>query len=89
VIDSYKLFRSDRQIRRGEGAALYVKNWIDCTKLSLKNSNTQVKNLRVKIETKPTKGTLWLVSTTGHTIKKRRLIKSSFFDCRKHHACRP
>ncbi|KAK4826957.1 hypothetical protein QYF61_012806 [Mycteria americana] len=56
VIDGYKLFRRDRQGRRGRGVALYAKNWIDCTELSLKNSNVQVESLWVKIRDQANKG---------------------------------
>ncbi|GAB0207707.1 hypothetical protein GRJ2_003236400 [Grus japonensis] len=45
AIDSYKLFRSDRRGRMGGGIALYVKKWIDCEELSLKNSHKQVESL--------------------------------------------
>ena len=37
----YKLFRRNWQGRRGRGIALYVKKWIDCEELSLKNSHKQ------------------------------------------------
>ena len=39
AIDGYRLFRRDRQGRRGGGVALYIKRWIECEKLSLKNSH--------------------------------------------------
>ncbi|PKU48939.1 glycerol kinase [Limosa lapponica baueri] len=38
AIDGYKLFRRDRQGRRGRGVALYVKEWIECEEMSLKLS---------------------------------------------------
>lgn len=34
------------------------------------------------------KETLWLESTTGHTIKERMWMKGSFFSYRKQHTCR-
>ncbi|KAK4810454.1 LOW QUALITY PROTEIN: hypothetical protein QYF61_004234 [Mycteria americana] len=56
VIDGYKLFRRDRQGRRGGGVALYAKNGTDCTELSLKSSNAQVESLWVKIRDQANKG---------------------------------
>ncbi|PKU36968.1 hypothetical protein llap_12730 [Limosa lapponica baueri] len=38
AIEGYKLFRRDRQGRRGRGVALYVKEWIECEEMSLKPS---------------------------------------------------
>ena len=45
AIDGYRLFRRDRRGRRGGGVALYVKKWIDCEELSLKNGHEQVESL--------------------------------------------
>ncbi|XP_075576257.1 myosin heavy chain, skeletal muscle, adult-like [Pelecanus crispus] len=56
VIDGYKLFRRDRQGRRGGGLALCVQNGIDCTELSLKNGKAQVESLRSKIRDQANKG---------------------------------
>ena len=33
AMDGYKLFRRDRQGRRGGGAALYVRDYFDCLEL--------------------------------------------------------
>ncbi|KAK4815971.1 hypothetical protein QYF61_010839 [Mycteria americana] len=44
------------QGRRGGGVVFYVKNGIDCTELSLKNSNVQVESLWVKIIDQANKG---------------------------------
>lgn len=44
--DSYKLFRRDRQERRGRQFALSI--LLDCTNLSLKNSNGQVNSLKIR-----------------------------------------
>ncbi|PKU38486.1 nipped-b-like protein [Limosa lapponica baueri] len=38
AVEGYKLFRRDRQGRRGGGVALYVKEWIKCEEVSLKPS---------------------------------------------------
>ncbi|PKU32961.1 mitochondrial fission process protein 1 [Limosa lapponica baueri] len=56
VIDDYKLFRRNRQGRRGGGVAVDAKTSTDCTELSLKNSNVQVKSLWVKIRNQAKKG---------------------------------
>ncbi|KAK4806761.1 hypothetical protein QYF61_005557 [Mycteria americana] len=58
AIDGYRLFRRDRQGRRGRGVALYIKKWIECEELSLKNSHKQVKSLWVRIRDRSNKGNL-------------------------------
>ena len=58
AIDGYRLFRRDRQGRRGGGVALYIKKWIDCEELSLKNSQEQVESLWVRIRDRGNKGNL-------------------------------
>ena len=58
AIDGYKLFRRDRRGRRGREVALYVKKWIDCEELSLKNSHEQVESLWVRIRDRGNKGNL-------------------------------
>ncbi|GAB0203009.1 hypothetical protein GRJ2_002766500 [Grus japonensis] len=45
AIDGYKMYRRDRRRRRAGGVALYIKKWIDCEELSLKNSHKQVESL--------------------------------------------
>ena len=57
AINGYRLFRRDRG-RRGGGVALYLKKWIDCEELSLKNSHKQVESLRVRIGDRGNKGNL-------------------------------
>ena len=42
-------FRRDTQGRRGGGVALYVKKWIDCKKLPMRNSHDQTESLWVTI----------------------------------------
>ncbi|GAB0203436.1 hypothetical protein GRJ2_002809200 [Grus japonensis] len=58
AINGYRLFRRDRRGRRGRGVALYVKKWIDCEELSLKNSHKQVESLWVRIRDQGNKGNL-------------------------------
>lgn len=53
AVDGYKLFLRNR----GRGPCSLPK-WIDCTDLSLKTSNAQVRNLLVKIRDKDNKGNL-------------------------------
>ena len=57
-IEDYRLFRRDRQSRRGGGVALYVRKWIDCKELCLRNSHDQVESLWVKIKDWSSKGHL-------------------------------
>ncbi|KAK4816578.1 hypothetical protein QYF61_017968 [Mycteria americana] len=47
AINGYRLFRRDRQRRRGGGVALYIKKWTECEELSL-NNHKQVKSLRLQ-----------------------------------------
>lgn len=49
MIEGYKLFRKDKQDRRGMGVALYLKKCIDCKELPLRNSRDQVESFWVKI----------------------------------------
>ncbi|KAK4810861.1 hypothetical protein QYF61_008833 [Mycteria americana] len=58
AINGYRLFRRDRRGRRGGGVALYIKEWIDCEELSLKNSHKQVESLWVRIGDRGNKGNL-------------------------------
>jgi len=58
VIDSCRLFRRDRQGRRGKGFALYIKKWIECEELSLNNSHEQVKSLWIRIRDQGNQGKL-------------------------------
>jgi len=58
AIDGYRLFRRDRQGRRGRGLALYIKKWIECEELCLKNSHKQVESLQVRIRDQGNKGNL-------------------------------
>jgi len=72
-----------------EGVALYIKKWIDCEELSLRNSYEQVESLWVKSGTRPMKDILWSGSTTGYFITEILLMRPSCFSYRKHHDCRP
>ena len=58
LIEDYRLFRRDRQGRRSGGVALYVRKWIDCKELCLRNSHDQVESLWVKIRDRSSKGQL-------------------------------
>ena len=58
VIEGYSLFRMDRQGRRGGRVALYVRKWIGCEELCLRNSHDQVESLWVKIRDRSSKGQL-------------------------------
>lgn len=58
MIKGYKLFRRDRQGKRGGGVTLYIKRWIECEELPLKNSHKQVESLWVKIRDRTNKGHL-------------------------------
>ena len=49
VIDSYELFRRDRQGRRDGSVVIYTRKGIEREELSLKNSHEQVKSLGVTV----------------------------------------
>ena len=46
----YRLFRKNRQERRGGGVALYVKNQLECMELCLGMDEEPTESLRVKIK---------------------------------------
>ncbi|PKU42582.1 adaptin ear-binding coat-associated protein 1 [Limosa lapponica baueri] len=54
AMDGYKLFRRDRQGRRGGGVALYVRECFDCTELD--SSDDEVECLWVRMKGKANKG---------------------------------
>ena len=56
LIEGYRLFRKDRQGRRG--VAHYVRKWIDSKELCLKNSHDQVESLWIKIKDHSSEGHL-------------------------------
>jgi len=62
MIDGYKLFRRDRRDKRGGGGALYIKNyikkWIHCEELPLRNSHGQIESLWVEMRDRTSKGYL-------------------------------
>jgi len=57
-MDGYKLFRRDRQGRRGGGVALYVRDCFDC--IELNNCDDKVKCLWVKMRGKANKADVLL-----------------------------
>ncbi|GAB0210070.1 hypothetical protein GRJ2_003472800 [Grus japonensis] len=77
AIDGYRLFRRDRQGRRGGGVALYIKKWIDCEELSLKNSHEQVESLWVRIRDRGNKGNL-VVSVYYRPLDQGEPIDNAF-----------
>ncbi|PKU37652.1 rna-directed dna polymerase from mobile element jockey-like [Limosa lapponica baueri] len=54
AMDGYKLFRRDRQGRRGEGVALYIRECFDC--IELDSSDDRVECLWVRMKGKANKG---------------------------------
>ncbi|GAB0203330.1 hypothetical protein GRJ2_002798600 [Grus japonensis] len=53
AMDGYKLFRRDRQGRRGDGVALYVREYIDC--LELDDDDERIEFFWVRIRGKANK----------------------------------
>ncbi|XP_021237137.1 uncharacterized protein LOC110390225, partial [Numida meleagris] len=58
LIEGYRIFRRDRQGRRGGVVAICVRKWTDCKELCLSNSHDQVESLWVKIKDRSSKGHL-------------------------------
>jgi len=58
TITEYKLFKRDRQGRKGRGVAFYVKKWRDCEERPLKNSHNQAESLWVMFLDQNNKGHL-------------------------------
>lgn len=87
AIDGCKLFRGDRRGGRGGGIALYIEGeWI-VKSHPWRMAMSRSKAYGWEFETEATKGALWLVSTTGHLIKRSLLIKPSSFNYRRCHVC--
>ncbi|PKU31493.1 rna-directed dna polymerase from mobile element hypothetical protein [Limosa lapponica baueri] len=73
VMDGYKLFRRDRQGRRGGGVALYVRECFDC--IELDSSDDKVERLWVRMKGKANKGVcslIWEGSAIDHPTRMRR-----------------
>jgi len=58
VINGYRLFRRDRQGRKGGGVATYIREGIECEELSLKNNHEQAECLWVTGRDQGSKGSL-------------------------------
>ena len=58
LIEDYRLFRRDRQVRRVVELPSYVRKWTDCEELCLRNSHDQVESLWVKTADQSSKGHL-------------------------------
>lgn len=69
MIEDQELFRRDRQGRRGEGVALYVRKWVDCKELPLRNNCERLGAYRLKLGTGPIKDIWQSESTTVYLIK--------------------
>ena len=70
VMDSYKLFRRDRQGRKGGGVALYIKECFDVEELGV--GNYKVECLWIRIGGSPVGVTSWWVSVIGCLIRMKR-----------------
>jgi len=58
ALDGYRLFRRDRQGKRGGGFALHIKKTLQNEELFLKNNHEQVESLWVRIGERGNKGNL-------------------------------
>ena len=75
VIDGYKLFRRDRQGRKGGGVALYIKDCFDVEELGV--GNDKVECLWVRMGGKPVGETSWWRSVISHLIRMKRRTRHS------------
>lgn len=72
------MFRRDREGRKAEGVDLYVrKKWIDCTELSLENSNEQVEILWVEIRGQANRGNL--IASVYYRTPAQEDVDKAFF----------
>lgn len=83
LIKDYKLFRKDRQGRRCGVVVLYVKKWIDCQELPLRNSYKQVESLLVKIKDWNKKGH-FVVGVYCRLLDQGKPVEPSCLSCKKH-----
>lgn len=60
AVEGYKLLRWNSQGKRGRDVFLYIKRWIECKELPLRNKYDQTGNWRVKIRYKSNKELLVL-----------------------------
>ena len=58
IIEGYKFFRRDRQGNSGRRVGLFVKKWIVCKELPLRNSQDQDVDLWVNIRDQINEGQL-------------------------------
>ncbi|GAB0178246.1 maestro heat-like repeat-containing protein family member 7 [Grus japonensis] len=70
AVDGYKLFRRDRQGRRGGGVALYVRECFDC--IELNDGDDKVKCLWVRMKGKANKADILLESVIDHPTRMKR-----------------
>lgn len=66
-VEDYKIFRWNKQSRRSERVALYVKKWVDCVSAS-ENLLVALRACALKSRTTPIKGICWSGTATGHLI---------------------
>jgi len=75
LLESYDLFRKDRQGKRGGGVALYIKKSIQP---SLKNSHEKVESLWVRIRDRGNKGNL-VIGVYSRTLDQGEHTDKAFF----------
>lgn len=75
-IDGCRLFRRDRQERKGGVVALYIKRRIECEELSLTKSHEQVESLWVRSRDQGDKGNLAVDIYCGRLLM--RLFASNY-----------
>ena len=78
AIDSSKLFRRDRQGRRGGGIACYIKKRVEYKELSLKRRYEQVKSRWVRVRDQGNKGSL-VVGVYYRPLDQVKSVDETFF----------
>ena len=75
AIDGNRLFTGDTWGRRRDGVALYSKKGTEFEELSLRSGHEKTESLWVRVRGRGNKGSLMIMSTTGHLIKQSLLMK--------------
>ena len=75
AMPGYRLFRRDRQHRRGGGVALYIRECFDA--VELKAGNDKVESLWVRISGKTNKANILVVSVIDRHTRMRKWMRCS------------
>lgn len=88
AMDDYKLFSRERQERRGDGAALYVRAFLDC--LEIHDSDYKAGCLWVRFRVKASKTSVMVErsrSVADQPTRRKRQTKCNMSSWKKCHNC--